>query len=107
MYYFLKAPFFCIWIAALAPFIPFYIFRILSPTSGYPIKRYMSAVFLGRLPRYYVFAFMGSALLPARLLIVCALILLACIGLYLIVRNHLVHRGRIDSEAYDTIKTAD
>ena len=106
VHYFLKAPFFSIFIAAFAPFIPFYIFRILSPTSGYPLKRYMTAVFLGRLPRYYIFAFLGSALLPARLLVVCALLLLACVGLYLIVRNHLVARGRSE-EPYEIIETAD
>ncbi|MDA0711720.1 MAG: hypothetical protein O3B73_16095, partial [bacterium] len=29
--YFLKAPFVCVAVAAFAPFIPFYIFRVLSP----------------------------------------------------------------------------
>ena len=47
VYYFLKAPFFAIWFAALVPFIPFYIFRILSPASGYPLHRYVVAVFFG------------------------------------------------------------
>lgn len=94
VFYFLKAPFLCIVIAAFAPFIPFYIFRVLSPTSGYPLKKYMVAVFVGRWPRYFLFAFMGSALLPARLLLVCAILFLACIGLYLLVRSHLISRAR-------------
>lgn len=102
VHYFLKAPFLCILAAAFAPFIPFYIFRVLSPTSNYSLKRYMTAVFLGRLPRYYLFAFMGSALLPARLLVVCALLLLACVGLYLLVRHHLIARGRLIEEPYET-----
>ena len=106
VHYFLKAPFLCILAAAFAPFIPFYIFRVLSPTSGYPLKRYMTAVFVGRLPRYYLFAFMGSVL-PARLLVVCALLLLACVGLYLLVRHHLVARGRTLEESYETAETAD
>lgn len=93
VHYFLKAPFFCIAFAAFAPFIPFYIFRVLSPTSGYPIRRYMAAVFLGRWPRYYLFAFLGSALLPANLLIACALLLVVCIGLYMLVRHHLIARA--------------
>jgi membrane protein YqaA with SNARE-associated domain len=107
VHYFLKAPLLCILIAAFAPFIPFYIFRVLSPTSDYPLKRYMAAVFLGRLPRYYIFAFMGSALLSARLLVICALLLLACVGLYLVVRHHLGARGRAIEESYETAETAD
>ncbi len=34
VYYFLKAPFISLVLAAFAPFIAFYPFRILSPTSG-------------------------------------------------------------------------
>lgn len=94
VHYFLKAPFLCVLAAAFAPFIPFYIFRVLSPTSDYPLRRYMTAVFLGRWPRYFLFAFLGSALLPVRLLVICALLFLACMGLYLLVRRHLVARGR-------------
>ncbi|MGA1196713.1 MAG: VTT domain-containing protein [Candidatus Latescibacterota bacterium] len=102
VHYFLKAPFVCVLIAAFAPFIPFYIFRVLSPTSDYPLRRYMAAVFLGRWPRYFLFAFLGSALLPARLLIICALLFLACIGLYLLVRHHLVARGRMVSAPFES-----
>ena len=101
VHYFLKAPFVCVLVAAFAPFIPFYIFRVLSPTSDYPLPRYMTAVFLGRLPRYFFFAYLGSALLPARLLVVCALLFLACVGLYLLVRHHLVARGRVVSAPFD------
>lgn len=101
VHYFLKAPFLCVLVAAFAPFIPFYIFRVLSPTSNYPLRKYMTAVFLGRWPRYYLFAFLGSAMLPARLLIICALIFLACVGLYLLVRHHLVARGRIASASLE------
>lgn len=101
VHYFLKAPFFCVLFAAFAPFIPFYIFRVLSPTSDYPLRKYMTAVFLGRWPRYFLFAYLGSAMLPARLLIVCALLFLACIGLYLLVRHHLVARGRVASTSFE------
>jgi membrane protein YqaA with SNARE-associated domain len=101
VHYFLKAPFICVLVAAFAPFIPFYIFRVLSPTSDYPLRRYMTAVFLGRWPRYFLFAFLGSALLPARLLVICALLFLACIGLYLLVRHHLVARGRVVSASFE------
>ena len=94
VHYFLKLPFFCILFAAFAPFIPFYIFRVLSPTSGYPLVRYMVAVFLGRLPRYYLFALIGSALIPSKLLATSAIILIACMGLYILVQRHLVAKQK-------------
>jgi len=89
VYYFLKAPFLSLVVAAFAPFIPFYLFRVLSPTSGYPLKRYMLAVFIGRLPRYYLFAYLGAALLPIPLLMACGVILFVSVVLYLLVRGHL------------------
>lgn len=94
VHYFLKAPFACILIAAFAPPIPFYIFRVLSPTSGYPLRRYMLAVFLGRLPRYYLFALMGSALNPPGLILVGGGLLLLCALLYSSVKRHLAARHR-------------
>ena len=76
--YFLKAPFVSLVVAAAMPFIPFYLFRVLSPTAGYPLRRYMMAIFIGRLPRYYVFALMGATLELPSLAIALVLILGAC-----------------------------
>ena len=92
IYYFLKAPFLAVLIAALAPFIPFYIFRVLSPTSGYPLKRYMAAVFFGRLPRYYLFALMGTALTLPNLILVGGGIFCICAYLCTRVKKHLATR---------------
>ncbi|MCZ6635255.1 MAG: VTT domain-containing protein [bacterium] len=97
VHHFLKLPFLSILVAAFAPFIPFYIFRVLSPTSGYPLRRYMGAVFLGRLPRYYLFAFMGSVLIPSKLLAASAIILIVCVGLYLLVQRHLIAKQKYRS----------
>ncbi len=94
VYYFLKAPFLCIIATALAPFIPFYPIRVLSPTSGYPLKRYMLAVFIGRLPRYYMFAYMGSSLIPSSLALVGGAIIVACFILYSLVKRHVVSRNQ-------------
>lgn len=94
VYYFLKAPFLCVLFAAAAPFIPFYIFRVLSTTASYPLRRYTLAVFLGRLPRYYVFAILGSALDTSNLAITLVLIVAACALIYTRVRNHLTHKSR-------------
>ena len=44
-------------------FIPFYPLRILAPSSGYPISRYVTAYLAGRVPRYYLLA-MGGAWMP-------------------------------------------
>jgi uncharacterized membrane protein YdjX (TVP38/TMEM64 family) len=94
VHYFLKAPFFAILIAALAPFIPFYIFRVLSPSSGYPFKRYVAAVFFGRLPRYYLFALLGTSLSIPGLVMVGGGILFICIYLGTRVRRHLAAKPR-------------
>jgi uncharacterized membrane protein YdjX (TVP38/TMEM64 family) len=75
------------------PFIPFYIFRVLSPTAGYSLRKYMLAVFVGRLPRYYVFALMGATLNLPNLTIVLVLILGVCWLLYRRVSQHLVGSG--------------
>ena len=97
--YFLKAPFVSLIIAAAAPFIPFYIFRVLSPTAGYPLRRYMAAIFIGRLPRYYVFALMGATMPLPSLTIALVLILGACWLMYRRVSRHLVNVARGEEEA--------
>ena len=43
--------------------IPFYPLRILAPSSGYPLWKYVSAYVAGRVPRYYLLA-MGGAWMP-------------------------------------------
>ena len=91
VHYFLKAPFLTITLAAFAPFIPFYIFRVLSPTSGYSLKRYMAAVFVGRLPRYYLFALMGYSLIPSKLIPIAGAILIVCLYLCFRVKRHLAN----------------
>jgi len=91
VHYFLKAPFLAITLAAFAPFIPFYIFRVLSPTSGYPLKRYMAAVFIGRLPRYTLFALMGYSLIPSKLIPIAGAVLIVCLYLCFRVKRHLAN----------------
>ncbi len=98
MQYFLKAPFISLVLAAAMPFIPFYIFRVLSPTAGYSLRKYMLAIFIGRLPRYYVFALMGATLDLPDLSIVLILILSACWLLYRRVSRHLVGVARGEEE---------
>jgi membrane protein YqaA with SNARE-associated domain len=99
IYYFLKAPFVSVLIAAATPFIPFYIFRVLSPTAGYSLGRYTLAVFLGRLPRYYLFALLGSTLTTPNLAIALTLIVATCALLYTQVSKHLTHKSRAHLQA--------
>jgi ribonucleoside-triphosphate reductase len=91
--YFLKAPFVSLVLAAFTPFIVFYPFRILSPTSGYPVRRYMLAVFIGRVPRFYLEALLGHALNWTNTFIVGGGVLLACWAILARVTRHLERRG--------------
>ncbi len=94
VYYFLKAPFLSLVLAAFAPFIMFYPFRVLSPTSGYPVRRYTLAVFIGRVPRFYLEALLGHALNWTNTILVGVLVLLACWAVLLRVGRHLERRGQ-------------
>lgn len=40
--------------------IPFYPIRIVAPLYNYPATRYVSAIFVGRVPRYYLLAWGGE-----------------------------------------------
>lgn len=99
VYYFLKAPFASLVLAAFTPFIAFYPFRILGPTSGYPVWRYMLAVFIGRVPRFYLEALLGHALSWTNTFLVGALVLLVCWAILLRVTRHLERRGH-EAEDY-------
>ncbi len=54
-----KQPWWTIVFFALTP-IPFYPIRIIAPMSNYPMARYVAAVVVGRVPRYYLLALGGS-----------------------------------------------
>ena len=56
--WFARAPFFTIWLCAWSP-IPFWVPRFLAPLTGYSIRRYLFATFLGRFPRLWFFAALG------------------------------------------------
>ena len=107
--YFLKARFISLVIAAAAPFIPFYLFRVLSPTAGYPLQKYMLAIFIGRLPRYYVFALMGATLALPNLTMAIVLILGTCWLLYRRVSRHLVGvaRGEEEMEVVEVVEAVE
>jgi uncharacterized membrane protein YdjX (TVP38/TMEM64 family) len=53
------APFLTVFVFAALP-LPFMIPRVLVPLSGYPLRRYVLAVVLGRWPRVFVIAAFGQ-----------------------------------------------
>lgn len=52
-------PFWALFLGGLAP-VPFYPFRFAVVLSHYPLPRYLTAVFLSRLPRFYLMALLGA-----------------------------------------------
>ena len=73
---FAHAPFAIIAASGITP-LPFFPFKVLAFTSRYPLAPYLTAVTLGRLPRYLILAWLGVALeLPAWLLIAAFVLLL-------------------------------
>lgn len=68
--FFYKAPFWMIVIAAFTP-IPYYPFKFLSIASAYPEGRYLLALFVGRVPRYFYLAYLGKIInIPSWILLV-------------------------------------
>jgi uncharacterized membrane protein YdjX (TVP38/TMEM64 family) len=53
-----KSPFFAVWLCSWSP-LPYWAVRFLAPLSGYPVRPYLVATFLGRLPRLWFFAALG------------------------------------------------
>jgi len=60
--YFRVAPSLTIAAGALSP-LPFVAFKALAISSGYPMRRYLVAMTLARIPRYYVLAMFGSVVM--------------------------------------------
>ena len=82
--YFYLRPWITVAVFAASP-LPFYPIRLLAPSSGYPIWRYVSAYAVGRMPRYYLLA-MGGAWVPVPtkyILLMVVGIIAASVGLVL------------------------
>lgn len=54
-----RRPFFTVWLCSWSP-VPYWVVRILGPLSGYPVKRYLAATVLGRFPKLWFFAALGT-----------------------------------------------
>jgi membrane protein YqaA with SNARE-associated domain len=83
---FYKAPFVALMVAGLSP-VPFYPMRFLVVLARYPVWKYCLAVFLSRAPRFWVLAWIGSAVqIPNWLLIVFFSVLIVAINGPIVVR---------------------
>jgi len=56
-----KSPFFTVWLCSWSP-LPYWAVRFLAPLAGYPVRPYLVATFLGRMPRLWFFAALGSVI---------------------------------------------
>jgi membrane protein YqaA with SNARE-associated domain len=74
--WFNHAPFAAIAISGVTP-LPFWPFKLLAFTEGYPLTRYLMAVATGRFPRYVLLAWLGVAIpIPSWVLATVFLLLL-------------------------------
>ena len=81
---FVSRPFLTVWLCVLTP-LPDWAARILASHSGYPVRRYLTAVLLARLPRFWFLAALGFHLeLGAGVLlsIVAASAVVTLVGLW-------------------------
>ena len=53
-----RAPFFTVWLCSWS-LLPYWAIRVVAPMAGYPVRRYLTATFLGRFPRLWFFAALG------------------------------------------------
>lgn len=73
--WFAQAPFATIAISGITP-LPFWPFKVLAFTEGYPLARYMAAVAAGRFPRYLLLAWLGLTIrLPGWVIAACVLLM--------------------------------
>lgn len=67
-------------IVALFSFVPLpvYVVRVLAPASHYPVWRYVTAMMVGRFPRFLALAYIGHAVqIPTWVLVAMFVVLLA------------------------------
>src|SRR2546423_13388461 len=72
---FARAPFATIALSGLTP-LPFFPFKALAFTTGYPLERYLAAVAARSVPRYALLAWLGVAVPPPTWLIAALFVVL-------------------------------
>jgi membrane protein YqaA with SNARE-associated domain len=73
--FFKRFPFLFLVVAGFSP-LPFFPFKFISIAGGYPLRKYLAALVVGRTPRYYLLAWLGMELhFPDWLLVGLAIVL--------------------------------
>jgi membrane protein YqaA with SNARE-associated domain len=86
VYYFSKFPFWSVVVAALTP-IPFYPFKFLSIATKYSLTRYLTALFIGRFPRYVYLAAIGAWITIPNWILLVTFIMMFILGSLGIIRK--------------------
>jgi membrane protein YqaA with SNARE-associated domain len=84
--WFARAPFLVVAVFALTP-LPFYLVKFLAFSTGYSMWRYMLAILVGRLPRFYILALLGHHLNVPTWIMVAFFSLVFAVYFYLIVKG--------------------
>jgi membrane protein YqaA with SNARE-associated domain len=71
--YFSRRPFWTVVLFAFTP-LPFWVARILAILHAYPLGRFMTATIVGRGPRWFLYAWFGSAFRIPTLLLVAIMV---------------------------------
>ena len=83
---FKRSPFAAIVVFAITP-LPYWIGRVLSVLSGYPLGRHLAATAIGRFPRLWLWAALGGLAIPTRWLVAVAIGSTVVAGLFAFVRT--------------------
>ena len=70
---FMRYPFSTLAVTSLTP-IPFYPFKFLAFSVHYPLSRYLAAIAVSRLPRYWFLAWVGMAVRIPSWVLVCLIV---------------------------------
>lgn len=89
-----RQPFFTVWLCAWSP-LPYWAVRVLAPLAGYPVNRYLLATFLGRAPRLWFFAALGTVVPVSTQLLVMATVTMVAAALGIVARRALAWRARV------------
>ena len=89
-----RQPFFTVWLCAWSP-LPYWAVRVLAPLAGYPVNRYLLATFLGRAPRLWFFAALGTVVPVSTQLLVMATVTMVAGALGIVARRALARRARV------------
>ncbi|MFV1988726.1 MAG: hypothetical protein ACC682_15735 [Gemmatimonadota bacterium] len=81
MSYFLKWPFMTLVVTGFTP-IPFFPFKFLAFSIGYPMWKYTTALLVARFPRYYLYALLGATVsIPNWILIASVVFIFSLYGI--------------------------